>query len=64
VTIHQLGEYRARAEVAIQRANALTIRCEYCKADPNRMCFDPRTGYELELQPAHTRRLRDAQVVR
>jgi hypothetical protein len=48
----------------MQRASALTIYCAYCHAQPGEPCSDPSTGYVLEFQPAHFRRLQDAQVVR
>lgn len=47
---------------ASARANALTVRCTYCGADPGVECWNPRTGVVLEKQPAHYRRLMDARV--
>lgn len=40
-----------------QREHALTVACPYCQAEPGQRCADPRTGYQLEHQPAHLARL-------
>lgn len=50
----------ARTNFSIARADALAVFCEYCKAQPGKECSDPKTGYVLLKQPAHTRRLKDA----
>ena len=52
-----------RGDDAIQRANAREITCPYCGARPGEECFDPRTGYVLEKQPAHVRRMQEAGVL-
>ena len=52
-----------KGEQIIQRATALTIPCPFCGAEVGRECFDPRTGWVLEKQAAHVRRLRDAHVL-
>lgn len=53
----------ARTMMSISRANALEVFCEYCKAKVGEECHNPVTGYVLVHQPAHIRRLQDAQVV-
>ena len=50
-------------DVVMQRASALTIPCPHCGAAAGDRCFNPRTGYELEHQPAHSIRLREAGVL-
>ena len=52
-----------RGDQIIQRASALTIPCPHCGALVGRECFDPRTGYVLVHQPAHSIRLREAGVL-
>ena len=51
-----------RADRAMKRASALTLPCDYCKAQVGYECADPTTGTVLVKQPAHNRRLRDAGV--
>ena len=52
-----------RGEEIIQRATATEVVCPYCGARPGDPCFDPKTGYVLEKQPAHVRRLWEAGVL-
>lgn len=59
----QPDQAAARAELAIQRATAITVPCPYCPADVGQECYDPRTGVVLELQAAHYHRLQDAGVL-
>ena len=47
----------------MQRATALTVECSYCGAEIGRECFDPRTGWVLEHQPAHSIRLRESGAI-
>ena len=50
-------------DFVMARVNAMDIECAYCGAEPDRECYDPRTGFVLENQPAHYRRLQDAHVL-
>ena len=52
-----------KGEQIIQRATALTIPCGFCGAEIGRECFDPRTGWLLEHQPAHNIRLRESGAI-
>lgn len=47
----------------IARSNALEIDCPYCRAPRWERCVDPRTGWEIENQPAHNMRMREAHVL-
>ena len=47
----------------IARVNAMQVRCDYCHAEVDRECYDPRTGYVLEHQPAHVRRLQEVHAL-
>jgi hypothetical protein len=50
-------------EFVMARVDALQFCCPYCAAPPEEECYDPRTGYRLEHQPAHLMRLREAHVL-
>lgn len=50
-------------EFTMARIDAMGIPCPYCRADADRECYDPTTGYVLENQPAHYRRLQEVQVL-
>lgn len=52
-----------KGEQIIQRATAITIPCVFCGAEVGRECFDPRTGWVLEHQPAHSIRLRESGAI-
>jgi len=41
-----------------QRDRALTVECEDCHAEIDRLCINAATGQPLEFQPAHFVRLR------
>jgi hypothetical protein len=45
------------------RVNALAVPCPYCRAPADEPCADPVSGYVLEHQPAHMRRLQEAHVL-
>lgn len=47
----------------LARVSAMTVKCAYCGADVERECFDPQTGYVLENQPAHMRRLQEVHAL-
>ena len=51
----------AHAALVLARARALTVACEYCRAQIGDECVS-REGVTLAMQPAHTVRLRDAQA--
>lgn len=50
-------------EFVMARVDAMTVRCDYCGAPADEQCADPVTGYVLEHQPAHVRRLQEAHVL-
>ena len=50
-------------EWVMERTSAMTIACPYCPARIDEECFDPKTGYVLEQQPAHSLRMREAGVL-
>lgn len=52
-----------KGEEIMQRASAVTIPCPYCGAQVDQKCFNPITGWELEHQPAHNVRMREAHVL-
>lgn len=52
-----------KGDMVMQRASALTIPCPHCGAASGDKCFDPQTGYVLENQPAHVRRLQEVHVL-
>lgn len=52
-----------KGEDIIQRSAARQITCPYCGARPGEPCYDPSTGYVLEKQPAHVRRMQEAGVL-
>ena len=54
---------RKDAAFVMDRVTSMTIPCDYCGAMPDRECFDPKTGYVLENQPAHNIRMREAGVL-
>lgn len=54
---------RKDASFVMDRVTSITIPCPYCGADVERECFEPRTGYVLENQPAHNVRMREAGVL-
>ena len=49
-------------EFVMARVDALTIACPYCRAPVDEQCADPVSGYVLEHQPAHYRRLQEVHV--
>lgn len=50
-------------EFTMARIDAMGIPCPYCHADADRECYDPATGYVLQNQPAHVRRLQEVGVL-
>lgn len=42
------------------RADAQRFQCTYCHKPVGEVCVNPRTGDELERQPAHFQRLQAA----
>lgn len=44
-------------QMILKRAEALNVGCEYCHAQPQQRCFNPKTKFDLEFQPAHFVRL-------
>lgn len=42
------------------RADALRFPCGHCHKPVGELCVYPRTGYQLERQPAHVKRLQAA----
>lgn len=50
-------------EFVMARIDALTVPCPYCRAEVDQECADPSTGYVLEKQPAHVRRMQEAGVL-
>lgn len=42
------------------RVAALRFPCDHCHKPVDELCVNPATGYELERQPAHLKRLQAA----
>lgn len=51
------------ADFILTRNLSESIRCPYCGAEEGRRCFDPRDGVEIECQPAHNIRMREAGAI-